>query len=79
MSDEGVTPGKQVLIRYGTSLVRGKVSASVGTNDIVPATITLAEPLHVETYAARGAVGSFIVVDKQSGSTLAAGLAGARK
>lgn len=79
VSDEGVTPGKQVLIRYGTSLVRGKVSATVGTNDIVPATITLAEPLHVETYAARGAVGSFIVVDKQSGSTLAAGLAGARK
>ena len=37
-----------------------------------------AEALPVEPYAARGAVGSFLLIDQASGNTLAAGFVGTR-
>lgn len=52
--------------------------AGVGLNDIAHVTIQTAEELPVEEYAARGAVGSFLLVDQASGNTLAAGFVGTR-
>jgi len=40
--------------------------------------IDVAADLPVEPYAARGAVGSFLLIDQATGDTLAAGLVGHR-
>ncbi|WKD58247.1 Bifunctional enzyme CysN/CysC [Corynebacterium capitovis DSM 44611] len=52
--------------------------ASFGLNDIAVVTVQSAQDLPVEAYAARGAVGSFLLIDHASGNTLAAGLVGNR-
>ena len=52
--------------------------AAVGLNDIAHVTIQTAGELPVEDYAARGAVGNFLLIDQSSGNTLAAGLVGKR-
>ena len=49
-----------------------------GLNDIAHVTVQTASDLPVEDYAARGAIGSFLLVDQASGNTLAAGLVGQR-
>ncbi|MEH0147709.1 GTP-binding protein [Corynebacterium sp. Q4381] len=51
---------------------------AVKLNDIAHVTIQTADELPVEEYAARGAVGSFLLVDQASGNTLAAGFVGNR-
>ena len=51
---------------------------AVALNEIAHVTIQTADELPVEPYAARGAVGSFLLVDQSSGNTLAAGLVGKR-
>ena len=51
---------------------------SFGLNDIAHVTVQTAQELPVEEYAARGAVGSFLLIDQASGNTLAAGLVGTR-
>ena len=50
----------------------------VALNDIAHVTIHTADELPVEQYAARGAVGNFLLVDQASGNTLAAGFVGKR-
>ncbi|MFW8623639.1 GTP-binding protein [Corynebacterium glutamicum] len=49
-----------------------------GLNDIAHVRIDVAGELEVEHYAARGAIGSFLLIDQSSGDTLAAGLVGHR-
>ncbi|GAB3946309.1 sulfate adenylyltransferase subunit 1 [Corynebacterium tapiri] len=51
---------------------------SVELNQIAHVSIQVARELPVEEYAARGAVGNFLLVDKASGNTLAAGFVGTR-
>ena len=51
---------------------------SFGLNDIAHVTIQTAQELPIEDYAARGAVGNFLLIDQASGNTLAAGLVGTR-
>ena len=51
---------------------------AVALNEIAHVTIQTADELPVEPYAARGAVGNFLLVDQSSGNTLAAGLVGKR-
>ncbi|MBF6842091.1 sulfate adenylyltransferase, partial [Acinetobacter baumannii] len=51
---------------------------SYGLNDIAHVRIDVASELPVEDYAARGAIGSFLLIDQSSGDTLAAGLVGHR-
>lgn len=48
----------------------------IALNDIAHVSIEVAEELPVEDYAARGAVGNFLVTDSSTGNTLAAGLIG---
>ncbi|HJD78836.1 MAG TPA: GTP-binding protein [Corynebacterium pollutisoli] len=95
LSDRPLRPGAPVKVRYGTSLVRGRVTsvdrvldidglsddiapADCGLNDIAHVRIDVAADLPVEPYAARGAVGSFLLIDQATGDTLAAGLVGHR-
>lgn len=49
-----------------------------GLNDIAHVSIETAAELPIDDYAARGAVGSFLLIDQGSGNTLAAGLVGHR-
>ncbi|QPK83085.1 50S ribosome-binding GTPase [Corynebacterium qintianiae] len=96
LTDKDVAPGQAVKLRFGTSLVRARVTAvdklididssandvdnpeSFGLNDIAHVTVQTAQELPVEEYAARGAVGNFLLIDQASGNTLAAGLVGTR-
>ncbi|AGF73554.1 sulfate adenylyltransferase subunit 1 [Corynebacterium halotolerans] len=95
LTDKALKTGKALKVRYGTQLVRGRVTAverildidgaadvedpeSFGLNDIAHVRIDVAGELNVEPYAARGAVGSFLLVDQSDGDTLAAGLVGHR-
>ena len=50
----------------------------VQLNEIAHVTVEVAQEIPVEEYAARGAVGNFLLVDKSSGNTLAAGFVGNR-
>lgn len=77
LHDKPLVAGETVKIRYGTSLVRARIAEldePLELNDIARARIDIASPLPVEAYAARGAVGNLLVVDKASGDTRAAGL-----
>ncbi|GAB3647721.1 sulfate adenylyltransferase subunit 1 [Corynebacterium nasicanis] len=95
LSERNLRPGDPVKVRYGTSLVRGRVGevervldidglsddiapAAWGLNDIAHVRIDVAADLPVEPYAARGAVGSFLLINQATGDTLAAGLVGHR-
>ena len=51
---------------------------AVRLNEIAHVTIEVASEIPVEDYAARGAVGNLLVIDKSSGNTLAAGFVGTR-
>ena len=74
LDDTPVTTNNVVHLRYGTSLVKARVADPVAVNDIVHTTVELQHDLPIDSYAARGAVGSFLLVDNRTGSTLAAGL-----
>ena len=74
LDDTPVTTNTVMHLRYGTSLVKARVADSVAVNDIVHTTVELQHDLPIDSYAARGAVGSFLLVDNHTGSTLAAGL-----
>ena len=56
----------------------GEAGMSVGLNEIAHVHIQSAQELPVESYAARGAVGNFLLLDQASGDTLAAGFVGTR-
>ncbi len=51
---------------------------SSALNDIAYITVQTQAELPVENYAARGAVGNFLLIDQSSGNTLAAGFVGQR-
>lgn len=74
LDDTPVTTNTVVHLRYGTSLVKARVADPVVVNDIVHTAVELQHDLPIDSYAARGAVGSFLLVDNHTGSTLAAGL-----
>ena len=96
LTEKDLQAGPMLKIRYGTKLVKGRITAiervldldnvaddveapeKVTLNDIAHITIDVAEELPVEDYAARGAVGNFLVIDPSTGNTLAAGLIGHR-
>ncbi|MCZ9309652.1 sulfate adenylyltransferase subunit 1 [Corynebacterium uberis] len=96
LDQTALRPGRQVDVRYGTAVVRGRIATiesaldisgrredtanpeAVGLNDICHVRVELARELPVEDYAARGAIGCFLLTDSASGSTLAAGLVGHR-
>lgn len=66
----------RVLDLDGVADVEAPESAAL--NDIAFITIQTQAELPVEDYAARGAVGNFLLIDQSSGNTLAAGFVGQR-
>ncbi|MDU0479368.1 GTP-binding protein [Staphylococcus chromogenes] len=93
LSEKPLRAGQTVKVRYGTSLLRGRLAAvhhvrnidagtqssdttEVALNDIAYVRIQLAADVEVDNYAARGAVGNFLLTDQATGDTLAAGLVG---
>ncbi|RAX51213.1 sulfate adenylyltransferase [Arthrobacter sp. AQ5-05] len=94
LSPAPLLPGATVLIKHGTATVRAKIGSIVGAldledfgllpaaslelNDIGTVVLRLAGELPTEPYARHHRTGAFLVVDRQSGNTLAAGLVGER-
>ncbi|MDP9885648.1 sulfate adenylyltransferase subunit 1 [Sinomonas atrocyanea] len=90
LSAKPLREGAKVLVKHGTSTVRGLVRAvtgkldldsfevapasELGLNDIGEVQIRLAAPLPLEPYAAHRRTGAFLVIDPQDGNTLAAGM-----
>ncbi|WP_104118560.1 sulfate adenylyltransferase subunit 1 [Arthrobacter sp. B1805] len=90
LSPKALEPGSLVLIKHGSSTVRGRISeilgrldldtftdqpaARLGLNDIGTVRLRVASPLPVDAYAASRHTGSFLVIDPGDGNTLAAGL-----
>ncbi|WP_431219939.1 sulfate adenylyltransferase subunit 1 [Leifsonia xyli] len=83
-------PGARLLLKWGTATVQARLSAIEGrrdlstlqvvqadaleVNDIGHVTLQLAEALPVEPYAVNRQTGAFLLIDPQSGATLAAGI-----
>ncbi|OFL57660.1 sulfate adenylyltransferase [Corynebacterium sp. HMSC065D07] len=66
----------RILDLDGVADVEAPESAAL--NDIAYITVQTQVELPVEDYAARGAVGNFLLIDQSSGNTLAAGFVGQR-
>ncbi len=71
-----VTSVDRVLDLDGVADVEDPDKATL--NDIAYISVQTQQELPVEDYAARGAVGNFLLIDKASGNTLAAGFVGRR-
>ncbi|WP_082590220.1 sulfate adenylyltransferase subunit 1 [Agromyces sp. Soil535] len=90
LGDRPLRPGARVLVKSGTTTVQALVPEIVGRrdldslalepadgleiNDIGQVRVRLAADLPVEEYAAHRRAGAFLVIDPQSGATLAAGI-----
>ncbi|GMA41126.1 sulfate adenylyltransferase subunit 1 [Mobilicoccus caccae] len=93
LAQSPLRPGARVLVKHGTRTVRARISTieerldvgslevgpaqEAGLNDLVRVSVALAEPLPLEEYALSRDGGSFLVLDPQDGTTLAAGMVGA--
>jgi len=90
MSEEPMVPGKQYLFKQTTRMITGTVSTlryqvdvntlhrenapTLGLNEIGRCDISLSEPVAFDSYRRNRATGSFIVIDRISNSTVAAGM-----
>ncbi|CEH01112.1 sulfate adenylyltransferase [Propionibacterium freudenreichii] len=90
MAEKPLHPGARVLLKHGTSTVKAIVSQIVGKldldemapvstdtlelNDIGRVSIKLAAPVMAESYLDTRHGGAFVLIDPQSGWTLAAGM-----
>ena len=90
MDERTLVPGQKFLLQHHTALVKASVSAllsktnvetllrsaaeSAHLNDIVRVRIKTAVPLVVDAYQQNRATGAFILLDEQTGATLAAGM-----
>ncbi len=90
MDERPLKAGRKLLVQHHSAVVKASVAAilqktnietfeSVGTdeaklNDIVRVRLKTAVPLVVDAYRSNRQTGAFILVDEQTGNTLAAGL-----
>ena len=93
MDERPLRAGRKLLVQHHTAVVKASVTTilqktdietfeSQGTdeaklNDIVRVRLKTALPLVVDEYRQNRATGAFILVDEQTGATLAAGLVAA--
>ncbi|WP_375433704.1 sulfate adenylyltransferase subunit 1 [uncultured Hymenobacter sp.] len=93
MSEQPLWPGRKLLLQHHSAVVKAAVPTilhkvnvqtfargaadSAQLNDIVRVRIKTAVPLAVDNYHENRVTGAFILVDEQSGDTVAAGLIGA--
>ena len=92
LSDEPLSKHNRVLLKHTTRTTRAIISAvdgvldldavqivpahDLGLNDIGRLRIRTAEPIAAEPYAQHRRTGAFLLIDAQSGQTLAAGMVG---
>jgi sulfate adenylyltransferase subunit 1 len=92
LGDRTLRPGDRVLVKHMTRTVRAIVRdvhdrlsvdtlerspvSELALNDVGRVTVRTAEPLAPDAYADSRFSGSFLVIDEQDGSTLAAGMVG---
>ena len=90
MSEVDAKPGNQYLFKFSSKLVAGKLDAinyqidvntqeqktveSLQFNDIALAEVVLEQPVVVDAYTANRATGAFIVIDRLTNITVAAGM-----
>ncbi len=69
-------PSKEYLLKHTTQTVRALVATDsiLKMNDIGPARITLAQPLFFDGYKSNRTTGSFILIDRETNATAAAGM-----
>ena len=93
MSEQPLWPGRKLLLQHHSAVVKATVptilhkvnvqtfaraaTESAQLNDIVRVRLKTAVPLAVDNYHENRVTGAFILVDEQSGDTIAAGLIGA--
>ena len=93
MDERPLKPGRKLLVQHHTALVKAAVTTIVdrtniatfehvatdqaALNDIVRVRLKTAVPLALDTYRHNRTTGAFILVDEQTGATLAAGLVSA--
>lgn len=94
LAEKPLRPGARVLLKHGTRTVQARIGeihekldiaslervpAETGElNDLVRVDLLLSQALPLEDYEATREGGSFILVDPQDATTLAAGMVGAR-
>jgi sulfate adenylyltransferase subunit 1 len=92
LGDSALQPGARVLVKHATRTTRAVVreihdvldvdslartsARTLSLNDVGRVTLRVADPLPLDDYADLRDTGSFLVVDEQDGTTLAAGLVG---
>jgi len=90
MAEEELLPGRQYLLKLGTRTVPASVhepkyklaidtmeelaAKTLALNEIGVANLVTAQPIAFEPYEASRALGGFILIDRISGATVAAGL-----
>jgi bifunctional enzyme CysN/CysC len=90
MAEEALFPGRSYLMRIGTSFVAASVTAlkhrvdvntlehlaarSLGLNEIGFCNLSTAVPVAFDAYADDRATGSFVLIDRYSNATVAAGM-----
>ena len=90
MSEDPMVPGKQYLFKQTTRMVTGTISTlrykvdvntlhrvnapTLGLNEIGRCDISLSEPIYFDSYRRNRATGSFIVIDRITNTTVAAGM-----
>jgi len=90
MADEPLLPGRQYLLKLGTQTLAATVhepkykyaidtmeelaARTLALNEIGVANVRTARPIAFEPYAASRALGGFILIDRLSAATVAAGL-----
>jgi sulfate adenylyltransferase large subunit len=75
---EPLDPAREYLLKHTTQTVRARVASdrAIAMNEIVGVRITTALPLFVDAYRENRTTGSFILIDRDSNPTVAAGLVG---
>jgi sulfate adenylyltransferase subunit 1 (EFTu-like GTPase family) len=69
-------PSKEYLLKHTTQTIRARVETDTALkmNDIAQVSIKLAQPLFFDSYQANRTTGSFILIDRDTNATAAAGM-----
>jgi sulfate adenylyltransferase large subunit len=69
-------PSKEYLLKHTTQTIRARIETDsvLKMNDIGEVRITLAQPLFFDAYKSNRTTGSFILIDRESNATAAAGM-----
>jgi sulfate adenylyltransferase subunit 1 (EFTu-like GTPase family) len=73
---EPLNPNREYLLKHTTQTVRARVASDhpLALNDIGRVRIAAAKPLFIDSYALNRITGSFILIDRESNATAAAGM-----